>query len=795
MSVIRHKTWHDIREHKGRTLQVVLIIAIGAFSIGTTMGALEYIGQDIAKVWAGSTPPMIGMWVDPPVDDAMIESLKGIEGVDVLAGRMEQGIRWRHNPDDPWSSSEIHALKDYKQQDLSIITLDDGQWPRRKVVAVERGHDLKMGDVIYLEIEDKEYKVEIGGVLYNTLVAPPSFGGNPTFYVTRERFTELTEQDGFDRIYARIPEYETEEAVRVADEIQVHLEKQNYKVGEALPSDGRTVSPDEHFIQESLDGVFFLLTSLAVVSLVLGLFLVYNTISAIIGQQVSQIGMMKAVGASFWQVLKIYYRQVFAYALLALLLAIPMGIAGAQGVRIFMVTLFNMEPGPVTFLPRVILVQTAIAVLSPLLVAVIPVFFGARITVREAISTYGLGGATGLVDRLLLKARAIPRTVALTIGNTFRNKGRVFFTQLTLVGSGLVFMMVMNTQASLFYTYSDVVFATFDANVFLNLEDNERIDVVEKIALAHPEVKAVELWGFAGGKLRPTDQAESNDDLAVNVRGLPVPTQTYVPQMRVGRWLEPGDTYTVVLNQEVAEKIGVAVGDWVTLNIPGKRESQWQVVGLLFEVFNETAIHVPRQTLLKETRQVGRASSIRIQTLNKDAVSEKAVAADLHQFYEANDLKVSLRNWETSHELTENVLSGGITIVMDLLAAMAVVIAIVGGVALSGVISLNVFERRREIGVMRAIGASSFQIFRLFVGEGLLLAWLSWLIALPLSIPAGLLLTIGLSSIMGGELSYDYSPIGMLYWLGIVTVLAIIASILPARGATRVSVQESLAYQ
>ena len=126
---------------------------------------------------------------------------------------------------------------------------------------------------------------------------------------------------------------------------------------------------------------------------------------------------------------------------------------------------------------------------------------------------------------------------------------------------------------------------------------------------------------------------------------------------------------------------------------------------------------------------------------------------------------------------------------------MAVVIAVVGGVALSGVLAINVLERRREIGVMRAVGASSFQIFKLFVGEGLLLGWLSWLIALPLSIPAGFVMTMGLSSIMGGELSYDFSPAGMLYWLGIITVLAIIASVLPARGATRISVRESLAYQ
>jgi putative ABC transport system permease protein len=158
-------------------------------------------------------------------------------------------------------------------------------------------------------------------------------------------------------------------------------------------------------------------------------------------------------------------------------------------------------------------------------------------------------------------------------------------------------------------------------------------------------------------------------------------------------------------------------------------------------------------------------------------------------------LQVSFSGSETAHELTEDVLSGGINIIITLLAAMAVIIALVGGVALSGVLSINVLERRREIGVMRAIGASSFQIFWLTIGEGLLLGWLSWLIALPLSIPAGLLLTFGLSAIMHGELFYDFSVWGMFYWLGIVTVLAVVASLLPARGATRVSVRESLAYQ
>jgi putative ABC transport system permease protein len=114
---------------------------------------------------------------------------------------------------------------------------------------------------------------------------------------------------------------------------------------------------------------------------------------------------------------------------------------------------------------------------------------------------------------------------------------------------------------------------------------------------------------------------------------------------------------------------------------------------------------------------------------------------------------------------------------------------------LSGVLSLNVLERRREIGVMRSVGASSWRVIRISIGEGVLLGWISWLIALPLSIPAAYLLaTKGLSLALNQQLSYQFSPIGAVIWLFLITILAVIASSFPARGAAKVSVRESLSY-
>jgi len=173
------------------------------------------------------------------------------------------------------------------------------------------------------------------------------------------------------------------------------------------------------------------------------------------------------------------------------------------------------------------------------------------------------------------------------------------------------------------------------------------------------------------------------------------------------------------------------------------------------------------------------------------------VANHLRDYFEAKKIKVNAQSPffdDTSSEIIEGILFR-FGIIISLLATMAVIIAIVGSIGLSGVLSLSVLERTREIGVMRAIGASSSKILSLFIGEGLILGLLSWLIALPLSIPAGYAMTKAMGAALQSEIVYVYTPSGALYWLGIIVVLSIIASWFPARGATQVSVRESLAYQ
>jgi putative ABC transport system permease protein len=738
MGVIRHKIWYDLWENKGRTLRVVAIIAIGAFAVGTVLGAKELILQDISTTWQASAPATIGMEVKPAVEDTMLETLENLKEIEAVAGwSQDKTVRWRRSPDDPWQPATLVALDDYEDQAIRQVKPDRGSWPRRKLMGVQRDRDLGEGDQVYLDVGGKAYPVELNGVLYNAAY-PSSFSSpDPMFFTTRERFAELTGESGSSLILATIPEYSDVKVRAAADLVQRELEKQDIEIEPAIASPGgftgRTGKPDQFTGQDAINSVFMILTIMAASTLVLGLFLVYNTINAIIVQQVNQIGVMKAVGARFSRILFIYFSMVMVYAVLALLVAVPLGALGAHGLRTMMVMRIGMEPGSFTISSQAVVVQAAVALLSPLLVAIVPIYGGASVTVREAISTYGLGGASGLLDRLLVKLLFIPRMISLTLSNTFRNGKRVLLTQVTLVGAGVIFMMVMNTSTTLRHTFGDVLLSIYEANILLDLEDEARIKAVESLTMSHPEVKTVEVWGTGKGTVRPLGQPELNEDDTISLRGVPTPSATYIPQMRAGRWLQTGDEYAVVLSQELAEKLGVGVSDWITIDIPTTRQSDWQVVGLLFEPVDQKLALAPRDTMLKETRQVGRGTSIRVQTIHGDPDSEAATAAELRAIYEAQGYDVLPSTKDTSYRLATRQ-ADQMALLFIILTGMAVMTAVVGAVALSGTLSINVMERTREIGVMRAIGASSGVVAGQFVGEGLILGWLSWLLAIPLSL-------------------------------------------------------------
>ena len=110
--------------------------------------------------------------------------------------------------------------------------------------------------------------------------------------------------------------------------------------------------------------------------------------------------------------------------------------------------------------------------------------------------------------------------------------------------------------------------------------------------------------------------------------------------------------------------------------------------------------------------------------------------------------------------------------------------------------SINVMERTREIGVMRAIGASNASVLRIILVEGLIIGLISWVIGGLLALPVSRILTeqVG-TALLDSSPTYVFSNVGAIIWLVVVLVLALLASFLPARRASRLTVREVLSYE
>jgi putative ABC transport system permease protein len=440
---------------------------------------------------------------------------------------------------------------------------------------------------------------------------------------------------------------------------------------------------------------------------------------------------------------------------------------------------------------QAVIQQLIVGLLVPLLAALWPVLSGVRVTVREAVSSYGISASygKGLLDRLLARWRGLPRPLALILRNTFRRKGRVVLTQITLVMAGVVFIMVMSSAESFSHTLA-FFSSSLGFKVQIGFQRPVRNEEVQAIIAAQPNVEHVEMQLFEGSTAyRGEDDVKGED---IFLYGVQPDSQLIKLPVVQGRWLLPADDHAVVLTTEEADRLGVQMGDPIWISLGGKK-IEWIVVGTVFDLSNlQRNVFVPRAVYAGDVGLTGHGTIAAVSTMPDDGATQLRVESRLREALDARGLRVATTY---TYELIRAANEGIYGIITSMLLALAALIALIGAIGLAGTLSINVLERRREIGVMRAIGASTPAIAGQFVGEGLLLGLLAWLIAIPLSVPVGQFFTLVMGEVLNLSIQYKFSWSGALQWLIIIVVLSILGSLLPAIRAMRVSVRESLAYE
>jgi len=797
------KVLADLWGNRMRSLLVIASIGVGLFAMGVMLTIYFVTLDDMQRGYAAIDPANI-YFKTTLFDNGLAESIEEIEGVRLAEGVRTFGTRLESNPDQ-WIAIDIQAFIDPGIQQINKVQLEQGVWPPGdKEIVLDRyklrDTNASLGDYVTIETPSgKSRQLKLVGVIQDQSIGAYSGAGgffdSPVQgYINHDTAEWLGQPspERFDTLYITVVGDSTDTAYlrQISTSVRDKIEKNNIQV----------ISNSLHssFEHPNLYLVMAVLAVLVVIGLLVVLlsgFLITNTLQALLSQQVGQIGILKSVGARRIQIVGLYMLLSLLYGLLALAIALPLSFEVAFRVVDFLTIQMNNSFFGFRIVQQVVIVEAAIAILMPQIAALYPLWQGTRISVQEALSgirqDHPLGG--GWLDKGVSRLRNFSLLLVVTFRNTFRRKGRLLLTLVTLTLGGAVFIATFNVRVSLMM-YIDRIIQYFLADVNITLDQPYRMDEVSGLIMEVPGVKMVEGWAFARSELVMADGSVGE---SVALLAPPADSSLVRPMLVAGRWIQPGDQNAIALNELFRERYpDLQVGDTIQLKVDGE-DRDWIVVGFYQMAGNVSGFsaYTSYEYLSELNHQTGKAASYRVvssrQGLGRS--QQEALGRAIEAHLEQAGLDVV--DVTTGMSLSETA-SNGFNVLTAFLLFLALLTAIVGSIGLTGTMSLNVMERTREIGVLRAIGASNRTLMQMVLVEGVLIGMLSWILASLAAFPISELIADSISqSLFGAPSSFGFTPTGFAVWMLAVVILSALASVIPARNATRLTIREVLAYE
>lgn len=809
------KVFLDLVENKARTILVVFSIAVGVFSIGVIAGAYVIISNDMSVSYAANHPANLEFRTDD-FDDDTLTAIRNNHDVEAAEGRRVFNVRVRTLDGEQWTTLDIIAVDDFDENEVNLLTpLQGVDRPQKNEVLLETDAldelDVSVGQELVFELHDGSAKtLPVVGIVQDPTTGADDFLAPPYGYVTMNTLPTLRQPELYNRVYATVAGDQ--------DDL-LHIRAVGGKLKDKLEKNGTSVirtrfsKTHEHPLAATVNAILGILLALGVLIVFLSSSLIANTLSALLNQHLRHIGVIKLVGGSRRQVLRMYLALILSFGLLALALAVPLGGQGAYWLAQFIADKLSFSLLGYRIVPISFVIQIAVGLLVPLVAGLAPVVNGSRVTVLRALSgdiargekqaagsrrrAASLPGEsrwerfqTRATNALARRGIHIPRPLLISLRNTFRRRGRLALTLFTLTMGGAIFIAVFNVRVTL-HDYIGALENYFLADVTVDFDQPYRLREVHQVAMQVPGVVQVEGWQFLSPEILFEDGTVAGN---ISMLAPPAESRLVKPMLIEGRWLRPDDVRKLTVSESALEDFpNLKAGDILRLKVNGQEEN-WQVVGIFKFVGQEGIIgYAPYEYISRMNTLPNQAYSFRILMDRHDRAYQDQMAEVFDRHF--RDLGFKVRNSQAGKASMDKA-SESLDILVTFLLIMALLTASVGSMGLTGTMSMNVLERTREIGVMRAIGAVDTAIMRTVIAEGVVVGMISFVLAIPFSV----LFTYLLSTIV--SLAVFETPIEVVFtftgygiWLALVLILSAFASILPARNAARLTIREVLAYE
>jgi len=619
-------------------------------------------------------------------------------------------------------------------------------------------------------------------------------------------------------------------------------------ISEVLPADVEAVTGETEQNEQAAQidqGLSFLsigLLAFAGVAVFVGGFIIQNTFRIIIAQRTRELALLRAIGATGGQVRTMVIVEALIIGIAASIVGIALGFLLAVGIRALMNSVgFGVAPGALVLLPRTVIVGMAVGVVLTVASSLLPARKASRIppiaamredasrAPRRSLHTRAIAGAaitglgvvllgiglfSGLGNPLALVAAGAAigfvgvsvlaplaaKPLANVIGwplpklfgvsgtlakeNTKRQPRRTASTASALmVGVALVVffsVFASSTKASV----SETIFELFPADLTFqssNQTDPELPGVMSPTftdeVRAHPEFAVVSAMQFSKVTI-------GEDDKLIGALDPATIEQVFALGADDGAVEALSEANSLIASNAYLEGNDLAVGDTVLVDYPKTGPVEVSIVGA-FDANDFTDIYISSDSYMANFRYEGDAL---ILTNTAEGVSveeaQKAIAPTVERY---GNVKAQTKSDIVTEAETQ--IDQALALFTGLLF-FAVIIAVLG---ITNTLTLSVFERTREIGLLRAVGMSRRQVRRMIRWEAVIVATFGALLGVGIGIVLGWSVVRALTDQGLGAFSIPFGQV--VFALVLAAVAGVLAAIWPARKASRLNILDAISTE
>ena len=582
------------------------------------------------------------------------------------------------------------------------------------------------------------------------------------------------------------------------------------------------------------------------VALFVGAFLIYNAFAMTVVERTREFGMLRTIGMTRRQVISQVLVEAGFLGILGSALGVGLGILLARGLTSLMETLMNQELGVVQVGTSDSLFSMSIGVGVTFLAALIPALQAGRISPIEALRVRGksqegwlirfgwtlgiilLGGSVALliinpfpydvqfrlgsiaVFGLFTGATLlIPVTVGIwelisrpimkllygssgSLGsrNVQRSRLRTTLTVAALMVGVAMVIMVRGMTESFAVDLRTWIQAYLGGDIYVTSTVRIRSDLERRLKSIDGVFEVAPLRYFDVDWKTPTGDTETINFMAFDVAaysrvtnfvfsGEQVDPQHAIERLDAGR--------AVFISTVLAERYNLAPGEIIRLKTR-RGLKEFEVAGVVVDFYNQGMVVQGNWEDMRRYFNITDANTLLVKVNeNSDA---SFVQEQIDSIYGDRYHLILISN----EKIRDQVLS-----LMDqafsMFDVMALLSIVVGSLGVINTLTMSVIERTREIGMLRAIGTTRWQIVRMVLAEAMLMGVIGGVLGLVTGVVLARILFIGMTTMSGYRLTFILPPESVVTSVVIALIVSQVAAIAPAVRAARTRILEAVHYE